>query len=139
MNRSRESLVEELGRRGRKLAEAQSIAKTGSWEFTAHDQVLQWSDELFRVPGFEPGSIEPTGETLFERLHPDDREVVEAAYAAMGSVGTPKGFDVRLRPVPGQPIRWVRCADAPCWTLRGPSCVPPGPSRTSPRARRPSW
>ncbi|GAA4714949.1 hybrid sensor histidine kinase/response regulator [Nocardioides conyzicola] len=105
---SRQMLIEELERRGRELAEAQSIAKIGSWEFTAADEVLRWSDELFRVLEFEPRSFVPTGATLFERIHPDDREVVEAAYAAMGSRGEPMGFDVRVRPVPGQPTRWVR-------------------------------
>ncbi|KQW43903.1 hypothetical protein ASC77_21120 [Nocardioides sp. Root1257] len=107
-DRSREELVEELEQRERELAETQSIAKIGSWEFTASDKVLRWSDELFRVFGFEPRSFEPTGETLFDRLHPDDREVVEAAYDAMSSAGAPMGFDVRLRPEHGQPVQWVR-------------------------------
>jgi len=105
---SRESLVAELERRGRELAEAQSIAKTGSWEFSASDRVLRWSDELFRVLEFEPQSFVPTGETLFERLHPEDRSTVEAAYAAMSGAGEPMAFDARLRPVHGQPTRWVR-------------------------------
>jgi PAS domain S-box-containing protein len=105
---SRESLVAELERRGRDLAETQSIAKIGSWEFTAADRVLRWSDELFRVLEFEPQSFVPTGETLFERLHPEDLATVEAAYAAMSGAGEPMAFDVRVRPVHGQPTRWVR-------------------------------
>jgi signal transduction histidine kinase/CheY-like chemotaxis protein/HPt (histidine-containing phosphotransfer) domain-containing protein len=107
-DRTREALIEELERRGRELAEAQTIAKTGSWEFTSVDQVLRWSDELYRVLEFEPRSFEPTADTLFERIHPDDRGIVEAAYAAMRDDREPMSFDVRVRPVAGQPTRWVR-------------------------------
>src|SRR4051794_18831281 len=105
---SRQELIDELHRRDRELAEAQSIAKTGSWDFTAADGQLRWSDELFRVLEFEPRSFVPTSQTLFERVHPDDRPIVEVAYEGMSSRGEPMAFDVRVRPVPGQPARWVR-------------------------------
>ena len=49
--RSREALLAELERRSRDLELAQSIARIGSWDYTAADEVLRWSDELFRLLG----------------------------------------------------------------------------------------
>ncbi|WP_051552022.1 hybrid sensor histidine kinase/response regulator [Nocardioides sp. URHA0020] len=118
-DRSREALVDELERRTRELAEAQSIAKIGSWEFSSSDRVLRWSDELFRLLDLEPGTVQPTADSLFERLHPDDREIVEAAYAAMAGDGAPMAFDARLRPVEGQPTRWVRVRGRAVMTASG--------------------
>ncbi|HET9107573.1 MAG TPA: PAS domain-containing protein [Steroidobacteraceae bacterium] len=40
---------------------------------------VQWSDELFRIFGYDPGVIEPSLEAWTRRLHPDERHRVVAA------------------------------------------------------------
>jgi two-component system CheB/CheR fusion protein len=40
---------------------------------------VRWSDETFRMFGYEPGAFEVTHATFFEFIHPDDRERVRAA------------------------------------------------------------
>jgi PAS domain S-box-containing protein len=61
------------------LAEAQRIAHMGSFEMelsTLHDienNRLHWSDENFRVFGYEPGQIEVTGAIFLDSVHPEDK------------------------------------------------------------------
>ncbi len=63
---------EQLTRIERQLALAQRITHVGSWEWDAATGVVTWSDELYRIYGFEPRSREVTFEFFVSRLHPDD-------------------------------------------------------------------
>jgi PAS domain S-box-containing protein len=62
----------------RQLVEAQQLSRTGSWEWDVATGTVWWSDELFRIYGLEPGSITPSYEDFLERVHPEDRESVDA-------------------------------------------------------------
>ncbi|HEX8905596.1 MAG TPA: DUF4118 domain-containing protein, partial [Longimicrobiaceae bacterium] len=63
----------------RSLAEAQALAHVGSWEWDVARDHVWWSDEMYRVYGYQPGEIEVTFAAFLERVHPDDRARVEAA------------------------------------------------------------
>jgi signal transduction histidine kinase len=63
---------EQLTRIERQLALAQRITHVGSWEWDAATGVVTWSDELYRIYGFEPRSREINFEFFVSRLHPDD-------------------------------------------------------------------
>jgi len=70
------------------LAAAQRIAHFGSWELDVIHQddfdanPLRWSDEMFRIAGFEPGEVEVTNSLFFQLVHPEDREPIRQAVAA---------------------------------------------------------
>lgn len=49
----------------RNLLKAQRIAHLGSWEMELATGKSVWSDEFFRICGFEPGAFEPTKEIAF--------------------------------------------------------------------------
>ncbi len=70
--------AEEILRRSEAyLAEAQSLAHTGSWAYTGEtaDWVVRyWSEENYRIWGFDPAEGLPTTEMIRHRLHPEDRE-----------------------------------------------------------------
>jgi PAS domain S-box-containing protein len=56
------------------LAEAQRLSKTGSWAWSAATGgPSYWSEECYRVLGFDPIDGLPQGEDFFQRIHPDDR------------------------------------------------------------------
>jgi len=57
------------------LAEAQRLSHTGSWAFNAREAVY-WSEENFRIWGFNPQQGLPDRETVLQRIHPEDRERV---------------------------------------------------------------
>ncbi len=59
------------------LAEAQRLSHTGSWAWTpATGENRYWSDECFRLLGFDPADGMPPFETFVQRIHPDDRPIV---------------------------------------------------------------
>jgi diguanylate cyclase (GGDEF)-like protein/PAS domain S-box-containing protein len=68
----------ELRRSRRRLEQAQAIAHMGSWEWDVRGNNVSWSDELYRIYGLEPGGFGATFEGYLERVHPDDRERVQA-------------------------------------------------------------
>jgi len=56
------------------LAESQRLTHTGSWAFDlAGDTYVYVSEEDFRIWGFDPQEGLPTGEAVFQRIHPEDR------------------------------------------------------------------
>jgi PAS domain S-box-containing protein len=56
-----------------RLARAEQIAHLGSWEMDIASGKAIWSDEFFRICGFEPGAFEPTMEHGLQIIHPDDQ------------------------------------------------------------------
>src|SRR6185437_11494682 len=67
------------------LESSQRIAHVGSWEFTLSDfndlsnSMRYWSDETYRILGFEPGSIKASNDAFLNRLHPDDLPLLKEA------------------------------------------------------------
>jgi PAS domain S-box-containing protein len=84
------------------LAQAQRIAHIGSWDLDLSNlenlnaNPLHWSDELFRIFGYEPGSVVVTNELFFQHVHPDDRDKIKAAVAETLRTGCPYSIDHRI-------------------------------------------
>ena len=83
-------------RLARQLALAQRIGRIGSWEFEVATGSFLWSDEGYRLLGLEPGSVEPTSELFFERVHPDDRQRMIRLHAVQLRSGEGYVVDYRL-------------------------------------------
>jgi PAS domain S-box-containing protein len=63
------------------LAEAQRLSQTGSWAFNAATgEPRYWSEECYRVLGFDPAEQPPLLETIFQRIHPDDRASIREQF-----------------------------------------------------------
>jgi PAS domain S-box-containing protein len=59
------------------LAEAQRLSKTGSRFYdAAAKRYVYWSDESYRIWGFDPTQGLPSLEDKWQRIHPDDRDRV---------------------------------------------------------------
>jgi PAS domain S-box-containing protein len=68
------------------LAEAQRLSHTGSWAWSPNTDVRHWSEECYRVLGFDPRDGVPRMEELIQRIHPDDQPAFrESAERAMHS------------------------------------------------------
>ena len=61
------------------LAEAQAVAHLGNWDLNLATGRATWSDEEFRLLGYRPGEIEPSGDAFMAVVHPADRGKVAAA------------------------------------------------------------
>jgi formate hydrogenlyase transcriptional activator len=79
----RKRAEEALRRSEAYLAEAQRLSHTGSWAWSPGTDVRHWSEECYRVLGFDRQDGAPRIEELIQRVHPDDqpafRESVEKA------------------------------------------------------------
>jgi PAS domain S-box-containing protein len=63
------------------LAEAQRLSHTGSWAWApATGEIRYWSEETYRVLGFDPDAGPPRFETFFERLCPEDQVRVRGLF-----------------------------------------------------------
>jgi PAS domain S-box-containing protein len=58
------------------LAEAQKLSHTGSFRWNVSNGEISWSEETFRIFGYEPATNVTIGLVL-GRVHPDDRAFVE--------------------------------------------------------------
>ncbi|MEP6909915.1 MAG: MASE1 domain-containing protein [Actinomycetota bacterium] len=97
----------ELARAHASLAEAQELAHIGSWEWDIPSDTITWSDELFRVYGLEPQSIEITYEAYLDQVHPDDRRLIQQAVQEAAAERRPFAFQHRIQLADGR-HRWVQ-------------------------------
>jgi PAS domain S-box-containing protein len=85
----RREAEEKLRKSEANLAATQRVAHVGNWEFDVLTQEILWSEELFRIFGFDPTEPEPTFDEHLQQIHPDDRalwqEVVGQALASGNS------------------------------------------------------
>ena len=57
------------------LAQAQRLSRTGNWVYDATTmRYLFWSEESYRIWGFDPLKGLPSREDMWQRIHPDDRD-----------------------------------------------------------------
>lgn len=63
---------EALRKSERAMREGQHLAHLGTWEWDLRSGSMSWSDESFRLYGFEPRSFAPTIEDIKRCLHPED-------------------------------------------------------------------
>lgn len=54
------------------LDDAQRLVRIGSWERDLETGGYHWSDEMFRLHGYEPQSFQPNISSAEERMHHDD-------------------------------------------------------------------
>jgi diguanylate cyclase (GGDEF)-like protein/PAS domain S-box-containing protein len=100
------------------LAQAQRIARLGSWTFDPTSLKWQWSPEMYRLFGVDPTQTAPSGDEFLRLLHPDDRqrhsEVVRPAL--LGG----RSFDSQFRiATPGGEARWVHALGEPVLDAHG--------------------
>jgi len=111
--------TKELRRSEAYLEEAQRLSKTGSWaRVSATGEMRYWSEECYRVLGFEPQDGLPRFETFLQHVHPDDqRKVWETAERA----GREKvDYEVDYRIVhPGGDVRDIHTVGHPVLTASG--------------------
>ena len=63
-----------------RLRRSQQIGHLGGWELDIENNILTWSDEIYRIFGLQPQEFKATYEAFVEAVHPDDREQVDHAY-----------------------------------------------------------
>ena len=93
-----------------RLAEAQRVAKIGSWEMDLVKNYLWWSEESYRIFGFlKEKNRAATFEQFMETILSEDRERVRTEYLLSIENKTPFEFNYRFS-VPNHPIRHIHAS-----------------------------
>jgi PAS domain S-box-containing protein len=102
------------------LAEAQRITRTGSWAWNlAARHAVYWSQEHYRVFGFDPEGGIPSDEAFHQRVHPEDRDRVQRAVY-VGREGEGSIFNVEYRILlPDGAIKYIRSTGHPVFNASG--------------------
>jgi PAS domain S-box-containing protein len=77
------------------LTQAQRLSQTGSFWWKASSGELIWSEELFRVMGYDR-TVNPSIDVFFRRVHPEDLLTVQQSVNQALRDGTNLGFEHRL-------------------------------------------
>jgi PAS domain S-box-containing protein len=76
------------------LAQGQRISRTGSFGWNVSSGEIYWSEETFKIFEFEQPAT-PTLQLIFQRTHPDDRDLVELTINR--AIGAREDFDLEHR------------------------------------------
>jgi diguanylate cyclase (GGDEF)-like protein/PAS domain S-box-containing protein len=71
-----------LAQKESRLAEAQKIAKTGSWELEFPGLKLTWSDEFYRIFEMDADHYTPSYDHILNTIHPEERAQMDLLYHA---------------------------------------------------------
>lgn len=85
----------ELTESKKRLQQAQHLAHVGSWELDIVQNRLICSDEIFHIFEIDPASFDASYEAFLNAIHPDDRPLVDRAYA--DAVKNRTAYDIEHR------------------------------------------
>src|SRR6266404_2861886 len=77
------------------LTDGQRISHTGSWSWNVSNGKVTWSEEHFRIFGFDPETTEPSFQLFLETLHPEDRSFIERSLDQ--AIKEKRGFNIEFR------------------------------------------
>ena len=91
----RKRAEEELRRSEALLARAQRLSLTGSFSFNPATDEATWSEEVYRIYGYQPGT-RTTLAMVRARYHPEDLPLLEQQVARIQSGATDLDYEHRL-------------------------------------------
>jgi PAS domain S-box-containing protein len=119
---NRKRAEEALRRSEAYLAEAQRLTHTGSWAWSALTQeLIYWSEEMFRIWGFDPHQGPPDIETQWQRIHPEDfktllQEKIERAKSGDLKTDTTEEYRIGL---PDGTLKYIHATSHPVFDDSG--------------------
>jgi PAS domain S-box-containing protein len=103
----RRALLAELTRSRSQLADAQAIARMGSWEVQVEPREVTWSPELYHLLEVDPETFEPGPEAFIARLVEEDQPLVTEEWESLAVEPGERSVDARVALDDGS-VRWVR-------------------------------
>lgn len=97
---------EQLYKSQRSLAEAQHIGHIGNWYWNLTSGEVYWSDEIYRIFGYQPQTFPPSYQQFLKQVHPDDRQRILKLFKQNLSQNTQYSLDHRLI-LPDGSVCWV--------------------------------
>jgi signal transduction histidine kinase len=115
----RNKAEEKLRRSEGYLAEAQRLSHTGSWaSIPAMNEIKYFSEECYRMLGFDPQPGPPRYEEFFQRVHPGDQNKLKTAIETAGREKVEFDLDYQVI-LPGGQIRDIHVLGHPVFSPSG--------------------
>jgi PAS domain S-box-containing protein len=102
----RESATEVLRDREEQLRVALDAARMGIWSWSAEEDRLSWDETVRRLYGVTPGERITSYADFLNRVHPEDREFVDATIQQALASGGRLDYEFRLL-LPDGRVRWI--------------------------------
>ena len=101
------------------LAEGQRLSHTGSWAWNvARQENVYWSDEQYRIFGFEPSRDPSTYSEAFRRIHSDDQ--IKFQERLGNALAQKRDFEVEFRIIlPDGSMRHIQTVGHPVLNAAG--------------------
>ncbi len=99
--------IQELLEDARSLANAQKIARLGSWVLDMRTNDLTWSKQVFEIFGVPEKDRALTYKQFMSMVYPDDREEVDRAYWQALHAKRPYDIEHRIIRQSDGEVRWV--------------------------------
>ncbi|MEL1252432.1 CHASE3 domain-containing protein [Flavobacterium sp. DGU38] len=61
------------------MSEAEKIGQFSTWQWDLNTNKIDYSDNQFRILGFQPNAFAPSMDTFLDFVHPEDKEAVAAS------------------------------------------------------------
>lgn len=85
-----------------RVASAQQLAGMGDYDWHIASDTNRWSDQLYRIYGYEPQSFNASYERFLGNIHPDDRERIQEIHQQAYATGEPYAMIERIVRPDGQ-------------------------------------
>ena len=92
----------EIASSARRLAEAQQLAKVGSFEKDYVHGTKNWSEEFCRILGYEPEGVDPDFNLFMLHIHSEDEPGFKRNFEAAQVRGEDFTTELRIRTVQGE-------------------------------------
>lgn len=90
----------------KRFVEAQEMAQFGNWEMDIVSNSMKWTDEVYRIFGYKPGSINPTFSDYLNYVHTEDKLLVESFFENSTKDGQLHKLEHRII-IDGRNIKYV--------------------------------
>jgi PAS domain S-box-containing protein len=94
----------------KRLEQSQRIGRVGSWHLDLQTSVMTWSEQTYRIFGRDPATYKVDLDDVNNQMHPDDKEVVLAAFYKAIEENRPHEIEHRIV-MPDGSVRhvWEHC------------------------------
>jgi PAS domain S-box-containing protein len=107
----------------KELNQAQKLAHVGNWIFNPGMDKPDWSEEMFRIWGFDPKESAPDYKPdIINRVHPDDQQLFNSAFSKAINPGIPYDIEFRIC-IPGEGEKIVRSIFEPAQDENGEKII----------------
>jgi PAS domain S-box-containing protein len=114
----RKRAQKELRRSETYLAEGQRLSHAGSGAWNVSTGEAFWSEETYRIYGFEPRSVKPSYDVFFKLVHPEERLWLPEAFEK--AVRERSDYDLNFRIVrPDGATRYIHSVGHPIFNESG--------------------